>query len=121
MDGQKLRLGGLSVLGVLLVWVIGAGAAAEPRVIDLAIHGGALAPDQQVIRVQQGDDVTLRWTTDATITIHVHGYDIEKTLAPGAPTTMRFAARATGRFPIEMHGTGSGKEKTLGYLEVRPR
>jgi hypothetical protein len=34
---------------------------------------------------------------------------------------MRFAARAAGRFPIEVHASGAAKEKTLGYLEVLPR
>jgi FtsP/CotA-like multicopper oxidase with cupredoxin domain len=95
-------------------------AAAEARVIELAIRGGALPAEQRVIRLQQGDDVTLRWTTDAPVTIHLHGYDLERTLKPGAPTAMSFRARATGRFPITVHGAGRGAETTLGYLEVHP-
>ncbi len=96
-------------------------AASEPRVIELAIRGGTLPEDKQVIRVQQGDEVTLRWTTDKPLTIHLHGYDIEKKLTPKAPITMRFSARATGRFPIEVHGSRKGEEATVGYLEVHPR
>lgn len=96
-------------------------ATAEPRVINLAIRQGALPENQRVIRVQQGDEVILRWTTDQAVTIHLHGYDIEKKLAPEGPTPMRFSARATGRFPIELHGTKPGQESTIGYLEVHPR
>lgn len=95
--------------------------AAEPRVIDLAIRSGTLPEEQRVIRVQQGDEVTLRWTTDRALTVHLHGYDIEKKLTPNASTTIRFSAKATGRFPIEVHGAGHGQETILGYLEVYPR
>ena len=37
------------------------------------------------------------------MTIHLHGYDIEKEIVPGATTEMAFTARATGRFTIEPH------------------
>jgi hypothetical protein len=95
--------------------------AAEPRVVELAIRGGALAPAQQVVRVQVGDDVTLRWTSDRALTLHLHGYDIESRVVPGAPTTMRFVARTAGRFPIERHDGQPGREATLANLEVHPR
>lgn len=100
---------------------ISAPAPAEPRAVDLVVHGGVLPADDRVIRVRQGDEVTLRLATDRTRTIHLHGYDIEKEIRPGPPTLVRFTARATGRFPIEVHGTGEEKERTLGYLEVHPR
>src|SRR5712691_6170432 len=103
------------VVVVALVFV-GGPAAAEARVIELSLRNGQLAEDQRVVRVQQGDDVTLRWTTDRPLTVHLHGYDLEHNLSPGAPVSMRFTARATGRFPIETHG--HGEERTLGYLEV---
>ena len=95
--------------------------AAEPRVIELAIRGGTLASDQRVIRVSQGDAVTLRWMSDRALTLHLHGYDLEQRITPGTPATMSFVARATGRFAIEVHAGPSGREATLGYLEVHPR
>lgn len=94
-------------------------AHAEPRVIELVLRDGQLPPAQRVIRVRQGDDVTLRWTSDRALVVHLHGYDLELRLAPGQPATMRFAARATGRFPVEAHEAGQGR--VLGYLEVHPR
>lgn len=120
-----MRWGNLSVPIFLVLAValapVGGRTAAEPRVIDLAVHSGALPEAQRVIRVRQGDEVTLRWTTDQVLTIHLHGYDIEKTLTPNARIIMRFSARATGRFPIGVHGSGYGEEAILGYLEVHPR
>ena len=96
---------------------------AEPRVIELAIQAGALPPAQRVVRLQQGEDVTLRWTTDLPVTLHLHldGYDIETAVNPGAPATMTFRARATGRFPITLHRAHGAAEATLGYVEVHLR
>ena len=105
------------VTGTLLA--VGPSVWAEQRVVELSIRDGELPKNTRVVRVRQGDDVTLRWTTDKPLTIHLHGYDLEKALSPGAPVSMRFTARATGRFPIETHG--HGEERTLGYLEVHPR
>ena len=110
----------LTVLVLLLALIAGAGTGTGPRVIELAIRDGRLPEDRRVVRVQQGDEVTLRWTTDRPCTLHLHGYDIEEKLAPGTPVSMRFTARATGRFPVEIHGL-RGEERVIGYLEVHPR
>jgi hypothetical protein len=93
----------------------------EPRVVDLVIRDGTLSPAQRTIRVQQGDGVTLRWTSDQALTLHVHGYDIERRLVPGTTATMSFTASATGRFSIEVHASGGQRARTIGYLEVHPR
>ena len=93
---------------------------AEPRVFPLRLRNGRLPEDQRVVRVRQGDEVTLTWTTDRPVTLHLHGYDIEEKLVPGTPVAMRFTARATGRFAIEIHGA-EGPEKIVGHLEVHPR
>jgi hypothetical protein len=96
-------------------------SVAEPRVFELPIRNGELPADLRVVRVRQGDEVTLRWTTDKALTVHLHGYDIEKSLSPRAPVLMRFTARATGRFPVEIHAHGRGGERVLAYVEVHPR
>ena len=119
MDRSRFVLVGAALTAGLL---LGAHVAtAEPRVFDLQLRGGELVAAARVVRVRQGDEVTLRWTTDTALTIHLHGYDIEQKLAPGPPVSMRFTARATGRFPIEVHAHGAGGDRTLGYLEVHPR
>jgi hypothetical protein len=99
---------------------VGGGARAEPRAFELQIKGGRLPPDQGLVRVRQGDEVTLKWTSDQALTLHLHGYDIEAKITPRAPAEMRFAARTAGRFPIEIHGA-DGKHATVGYFEVHPR
>jgi hypothetical protein len=52
-------------------------ACGEARVVDLAIRSGQLTREAQVVWVPQGDDVTLLWTTDAPLTVHVQGYDLD--------------------------------------------
>ncbi len=98
-----------------------ASVLAESRIFDLTIHGGSLPPEQRVIRVHQGDAVTLRWTSDRSLTLHLHGYDLEQRINPRTTATMSFTARATGRFPIEIHGGEGHGASTLAYLEVHPR
>lgn len=93
--------------------------AAETRAFELSVRDGKLPADQRVVRVRQGDEVTLSWTTDKAFVIHLHGYDIEKSLSPAAPALMRFTARASGRFPVEIHGRGG--HRVLAHVEVHPR
>ncbi|MFI5281272.1 MAG: hypothetical protein ACHQU1_12320 [Gemmatimonadales bacterium] len=121
MDVALIRAAWVRSLLVTVLLGFSAAAGAEQREFDMTVRGGELPKEKQVIRVQQGDEVTLRWTTDAPLTIHLHGYDIEKALSPDRPVSMQLRARAAGRFPIEIHPQGHGRERTLGYLEVHPR
>jgi hypothetical protein len=93
--------------------------AAETRAFELAVRDGKLPVEQRVVRVRQGDEVTLRWTTDKALVVHLHGYDIETSLSPAAPALMRFTARASGRFPVEIHGQGG--HRVLAHVEIHPR
>ena len=74
--------------------------------------------------------------------IHLHGYDIEKTVPSNGQVAIEFGANATGRFQItshavdnesdehSSHGSGDSKdhdhddgqdnEEMLAILEVRP-
>ncbi|MFV1981087.1 MAG: hypothetical protein ACC655_08040, partial [Rhodothermia bacterium] len=52
------------------------------RVITLSVVNGEIV-GRDVVRVTQGDRVDLRWVTDVPLVIHLHGYDVEKSLEPG--------------------------------------
>lgn len=95
----------------------------EERTFDLKIERRKVMGGVKTITVKQGEQVSLRWTTDEAVTVHLHGYDVEKTLKPGETAVMSFKAHASGRFPIESHGFGGkkGKHIVLLYLEVLPR
>lgn len=96
-------------------------SAAQTRTFELSVRNGELPPAVRLLRVRQGDEVTLRWTADEASTIHLHGYDIELPLSPAGPVSMRFTARASGRFPIEIHARGHSAHRVLAHVEVHPR
>lgn len=73
-----------------------------------------------VLRVSKGDDVEIRWSSDIDTELHLHGYNIEADLEADSSTLMRFEARFTGRYAIEMHGSVDHDEATIMYIEVRP-
>jgi heme/copper-type cytochrome/quinol oxidase subunit 2 len=87
----------------------------QERVFDVAIENGAMSPPE--VSVEEGDQVTLRLTSDSPVEVHLHGYDLEEEVLPGEETVLSFEAEITGRFEIEDHET----EATLGALLVQPR
>jgi hypothetical protein len=92
------------------------------RIFELRLEGGEVADEVRTLRVTEGACVRLRWTADAPTIVHLHGYDIEQEVAPGRVTELQFEAYATGRFPIEVHGSDhSDHEAPLLVLEVYPR
>src|SRR5215472_8280968 len=109
----------LAVLALALP--LASAAIAAERVFDLTIAHRKLTSGQETIRVQQGDDVVLRWHSDRPVLLHLHGYEIETRVVPGAVAAMRFEARATGRFAIHVHSGQVQSESVLGYLEVYPQ
>ena len=94
---------------------------------DIKIERGRVPDTKQLIRVNEGDVVKLRWTSDQPLILHLHGYDIEKRIAAGAVTVLAFTAYATGRFPIHVHAQGTAvgghahEDAPLAIIEVYPR
>jgi hypothetical protein len=123
--GKPVGVWGL-LLALLLAFGSPAISEAAEVAFDIRIEKGRVAKAMRLIRVEQGDAVTLRFTSDRPIVLHLHGYDIEKKVEPGAVAEMAFVARATGRFSVEEHKTDtkgghSHGEAALVRIEVRPR
>ena len=91
----------LSLLLLPALVACGSGPAPQELTRALKLADGRLTPDQ--VEVNQGDTLTLRIESDRPGSIHFHGYDIERELAPGSTAEFRFVADATGRFPITFH------------------
>ena len=92
----------------------------------LRIESGRVPENMRLIHVTQGDVVKLEWSADRPSIVHLHGYDILKLITPEAVTELVFTARATGRFPVNLHGSaaetaGHGHEDTLVTIEVYPQ
>jgi hypothetical protein len=118
---------GKMALALLLSIAGSAGAAAAELTFDIKIERCRVPDTMRLIRVAEGDVVKLRWTSDQPFVLHLHGYDIEKRVAPGAVTEFAFTAYATGRFPIHIHEQGASagghahEDLPLATIEVYPR
>jgi len=100
-------------------------SAAELARFAVSIQARKIDPAQQTLRAKQGDIVELAFSSDETVDLHLHGYDREISVRPGATSVMRIEAKIAGRFAIEAHrfGAGSGRSRhvVLLYLEIHPR
>ena len=93
----------------------------EPEVTRIEIRGGEVAGGAQDITVQSGDTVRIVVSSDAPDEIHLHGYDITRNAAPGAPARFRFRANLEGAFEIESHvAEDSGRDPLIARLNVEP-
>jgi ABC-type glycerol-3-phosphate transport system substrate-binding protein len=126
----------LALLALSLVAAACGGGEPESVSIDLEVRDRQLVGND-VLSAKKGDTVALNWTADESVTIHLHGYNIEESVTPGETTTFAFTADAEGHFMIEAHGFGAtdgdhhdgeepeeseaDEEVTLGYFDVLPR
>ena len=95
------------------------------RILSVSIEKRKVV-GKRTIRVTQGDRVQLNWQTDEKVELHLHGIDQKTEVLPGAGGTIRFTAKATGRFPVTSHGFGkkAGHHHGPGalmYVEVYPK
>ncbi len=117
-----------SVIAILAIPLAHGVLAEELRVFDLTVKERQIAVPGNTIRVEEGDRVELRVTSDETGELHLHGYDVTIDLQAGKTTVTAVQAEVAGRFPITAHGFGTSGDhghdqahKALLYLEVYPR
>jgi len=108
---SRIRAFSVLVLALCLSGTNTVAGAAEVTYV-LAIANGRVPDNMRLIRVKQNDTVKLEWSSDKPISVHLHGYDIEQDIKPGAVSEMTFVARATGRFTVEPH---IGKTQSGGH------
>jgi FtsP/CotA-like multicopper oxidase with cupredoxin domain len=102
-----------------LATIAGAAAAASPKSFSVEIAGGRVK-GEETLKVRQGDQVQVRFTSDQPVVLHLHGYDIDARVAPPAPALMAFTARLAGRFPVHEHRHGPGNHRAVLFIEVHP-
>jgi len=91
-------------------------AAPKPTTITVVVKGGRPQGGIQRPSIAKGEKVVLVVRTDAGEELHLHGYDIEKPVTPGAPVRIPFTANLPGRFELELHHP----DALLAVIEVRP-
>jgi hypothetical protein len=90
--------------------------AEAPTTITVVVRGGLPEGGIQRPTVERGADVRLVVRSDTPDEVHVHGYDIERPVGPGAPAQLRFRADVPGRFEVELHE----RHTLIAEIEVRP-
>lgn len=101
-----------------LAAIAGAAAAAAPS-FSVTLAGGRVQGDE-TLKVRQGDQVQVRLASDRPVVLHLHGYDLDVKVAPGAPALLSFPARLAGRFPVHEHREGAGNHRAVLFIEVHP-
>jgi len=96
-------------------------SALPPPPFEIRLNGGQVKGGIQHIEADTGDIVRFVVISDAADDIHLHGYDVEKEAAPGAPARFRLKADLEGVFEIESHvAQDSGREPLIARLVVEP-
>lgn len=90
---------------------------AKANTFDIVVKGGRRISEPAILKVQKGDEITLRITADVADEFHLHGYNLHMQVTPDKTATLQFTAKLTGRFPFELHKSGL----ELGALEVFPQ
>jgi hypothetical protein len=93
----------------------------QPSVTRIQIQGGEVVGGPQSIEIEQGEPVRIVVAADAPDEIHLHGYDLTREAAPGAPARFDFTANLEGVFEIESHtAEDAGLEPLVARLVVNP-
>jgi len=86
----------------------------DETVIEVSVAGGRVSPSpDRRVEVARGVNVRIVITSDHADEVHVHGYDIEKPIGAGRPTTIEFVADQPGSFEVELHEIDPGLLFTL--------
>jgi hypothetical protein len=76
----------------------------------------------ETFNVVLGSEVHFVLHAKTELELHLHGYDLSATTAPGVPAVFSFRAEHAGRFAIEAHGLQDVLGRTdqaVAYIEVR--
>jgi hypothetical protein len=95
----------------------GSGMQSSKKVFELVVKDNKLVSGSETLTVNQGDNVTIKITSDTDGELHLHGYDKSVEFKKGAMSELSFVAALTGHFPFELEDT----KTEIGALEVLPK
>jgi hypothetical protein len=87
-----------------------------PPVPEIRLRGGEPAGGVRTLEFEAGERARFAVASDRRAEIHVHGYDVTRSVPPGGRVTISFRARAQGVFEIESHTT----HREIARLRVVP-
>ena len=88
----------------------------EPQVAHVRVAGNKPVGGAAHVTAQKGKQVRIEVVADGPEEVHLHGYDLSKEVAPGAPARFNLRAELEGAFEIELERSGT----KIATLEVQP-
>jgi len=77
-----------------------------PKAKIIRVKNGAPVGGVKKITVKQDDTIRFTVSADQAENVHLHGYDIEKPVGPGANARFVVPAKITGVFEVELENAG---------------
>jgi len=113
---RKLVVLAIALVAVAVPTAASATAAAtKPTLVSITVVNGRPVGGIKRQTIKKGSTVRLVVRTNAGTEIHLHGYNLEKTVKKGTPTVLQFVAKVPGRFALELHPM----DAQLAQLTVR--
>lgn len=93
----------------------------EPKNVYFNISVAEGHSDLHEMEANKSDNISIKVTADTDGKVHLHGYDIELNIQPGAVASMEFEAVLEGRFNLTFHGdhhVGDSHADSDGHSEA---
>ena len=84
--------------------------------VPITIRGGRPVGGIRRVTVARNRPVVLVVRSDVADHVHLHGYDVMRDVAPGAPAQLAFRATIPGRFEVELED----RRLQIADITVRP-
>jgi len=81
----------------------GASAGATGRTLTVTVTGKQVTPPPATVDLAVGKTLTLTVTSDHDDQLHAHGFEIERDVKAGVPTTVVLKGAEPGLYDVEMH------------------
>lgn len=80
--------------------------AGADQIISVEVADGEPVGGPRRVKVDHGSVVVLMVSADTAEEVHIHGYDISRTVSGGQPAHITFTANIPGIFEVEFEGSG---------------
>jgi hypothetical protein len=77
-----------------------------PATVRIVVQGGEPVGGVRNVTVSKGRQVVLVVNSDVADEVHLHGYNIKRDVAPGAPARLPFRATINGTVEVELEQRG---------------
>jgi plastocyanin len=78
-------------------------SSASGRTIAITVKGSTVTPAPTTVDLAVGEQLTLTVTSDHADQLHIHGFEVEKDLVAGTPTTVTLTGAQPGVYEVETH------------------